>query len=166
MDALDPEQRQSCAKQARYAVEGWSQIPGTKEDGSLDEVAFREWTSEVLRLSDEHGRLWPALFCLANCLARAARRRGLEDWWPDVVLEFIDQPDPGELRCCFEVGVHNARGVTARACYDGGNQERALAAQYRALGKLKSNDYPRVTAMLESIANSYERESMREEDQA
>lgn len=166
MESIDSEQRRLCAELTNHVFRSWSQIPGTREDGSLDEAAFRQWSSEMLRLSGEQGRLQPALSCLAGCLARVAKRRDLDEWLPEVVLAFLDRPELSELRQSLEIGVRNARGVTMRGCYDGGAQERTLAKQYRQLAERSTNGHPRVAAMLESIAKSYEWDAKRADEEA
>lgn len=166
MDAIAPDQLSMRADLTYHVLQEWSQIPGTRRDGSLDEGAFREWSSGMLRLAEEHGRLRPALSNLADCLARVAKQRGLDDWLPEVVLDFLDRVDLGDLRRSFEVSVHNARGTTMRRPFDGGVQERELALQYRELGERKSNDFPRVAAMLDRISESYKRDAKREDDRA
>ena len=166
IEELTPEHRQLRANIAYRVFHEWSEIPGTQDDGVLDNELFRKWSCEMLRLSEEHGRLHPALSCLADCLAQVAKRRGFDAWLPDVVLEFLDQPDLGGFRRSFGTGVRNARGVTTRGAFDGGAQERALAQRYRELAQAKSIAFPRVAAMLEDVAASYDREARRHDEEA
>jgi hypothetical protein len=55
-----------------------------------------------------------------------------ESWPPEPVREVIEVCRSRDLERGFEAGVRNQRGVTVRLPTDGGEQERALAAQYRA----------------------------------
>ena len=57
----------------------------------------------------------------------------------------------------FSIGVHNSRGPQWRG--EGGEQERELAAKYRAWAENLRFDYPFVGEFFESIAKSYEREA-------
>ena len=58
----------------------------------------------------------------------------------------------------FLVAVRNARGPHSRRMEDGGEQERELAAKYRAWSRRLSFEYPYVSGVLERIADDYERE--------
>lgn len=165
-DAIDPGQRKMRATAAYHVLAGWSQIPGTRPDGTFDGEAFRDWYARMVELATEHGRLGVACGRLADCLARVAKRRGLDDWLPKVVFDVLDQPSAARLREAMWLAVHNARGVTSRAAYDGGAQERDLAKRYRTLSTRCSNSHPRVAAMLENIAKSYDRDAEREDQQA
>jgi hypothetical protein len=53
-----------------------------------------------------------------------------------------------------------------RGCYDGGEQERTIAKQYRELAEPISDHHTRVAAMLKSIAESYQWGAKREDEQA
>ena len=57
----------------------------------------------------------------------------------------------------FRIGVHNSRGAHWRS--EGGEQERELAAKYRAWAERLHFEYPYVGELLEDIAVSYEREA-------
>ena len=50
-----------------------------------------------------------------------------------------------------------------RAYYDGGDQERALAAHYRKQAAGLETTHPQLAAKLEAIARSYERDGLRED---
>ena len=132
----------------------------------MDEDCFEVWCAEMLRIAEEHARMRPALSVFADCLARVAKQRGFEDWLPMAVLDLLDRPNLSDLRGSLNLAVRNARGVTMRGCYDGGQQERELARQYRDLAARNGNGHPRVAAMLEGIANSYENEARRNDEQA
>jgi hypothetical protein len=166
MVAMEPEQREVRASMTYHVLHEWSAIPGTQDDGNLDEQFFVSWSEDVMRQAEEIGRLRPALSSLADCLARVAKRCGFDQWLPDIVLQFLDRPDLGELRRSFELGVYNARGVTSRGCFDGGAQERDLAKMYRMLATRQAISYPRVGAMVERIAERYERDAERQDEQA
>lgn len=166
MEGVDPEQLRIRAELGYHIFHSWSQIPGLKEDGTFDDDTFLAWSEEMMRLAEEQARLGVALSQLADCLARVAKRNGFDRWLPTAVLRLLDRPDLTDLRRSFEIGVYNTRGTTVRGPYDGGEQERALAKEYRELGVRQSNSFPRVTAMLECIAQAYERDAKREDESA
>ena len=68
------------------------------------------------------------------------------------------------------VGVHlaivNSRGVTSRQPDEGGEQERALAADYRRQAEEAAFRWPITAESLRGIADSYEQEARREDEEA
>lgn len=163
---IDKEQLELRAELAFNVLEEWSELPGVQSDGSFDEAHFVLWCEQMLKIAAEHDRRYPALSRFAECLARAAKHRGFEDWLPTAVLDLLDRSDLRDLREAFEIGIFNARGVTTRWAYDGGQQEREIAKTYRGLGLRYANSHPRVGAMLEGVAQEYERDGQRQDNQA
>ena len=66
----------------------------------------------------------------------------------------------------FAIGTFNARGVVGRAIGEGGGQERQLAEKYRSWARQRSPYYPFVGGILEGIADDYDRQAIREDDDA
>jgi hypothetical protein len=57
------------------------------------------------------------------------------------------------------------RGAFTKDLFDGGNQERGFAAQYRAWAK-STRKWPRTTLLLEGIADSWIHSAERADTQA
>lgn len=66
----------------------------------------------------------------------------------------------------FHVGKSSSRGTTIRMPRDGGAQERALSAQYRAWAEALRFDYPHTGKALEGLAERYEWDAQREDEDA
>ncbi len=161
-----PEHREFLAELACHTLEGWCEIPGQREDGEIDREEFTAWAADALHRAGELDRKGVAETHLGALLARFARRRAWDDWLPECVLAFLDRAENGGLREKFDLGVRNSRGVTSRGPYDGGEQERQLAGHYRDISARYENSYPRVAAMLVSIAQGYERDGRRQDERA
>lgn len=67
-----------------------------------------------------------------------------------------------ELENGLVIGCLNSRGVTSRGVYDGGEQERTVAAKYRS-GSNSTKANPRTSR---AIAESYERDAKGEDLEA
>lgn len=66
----------------------------------------------------------------------------------------------------FHIGRRNRRGITTRLPRDGGEQERVLAGQYRDWSRATSLEWPRVSALLEEMAQGYEHDAQGHDDDA
>jgi hypothetical protein len=58
------------------------------------------------------------------------------------------------------------RGVYNKALYEGGDQERALAGQYRGWAAVARAHWPRMARVLDAIAEGWEEDARREDARA
>jgi hypothetical protein len=87
--------------------------------------------------------------------------------WPRVpVRELIEFTRSKDLESGIQVGVYNKRGVTTRLPTDGGTLERDEAKRYRNWSEKTRLEFPRTSAMLSGIAESYELDAKRQDDRA
>ena len=151
-----PEQRMAVASAAHDLLDQMKKIPGTDENGKIDAVALFAWLADVRRLCREFARADICDHCLGQLLARAPE--GEKGIWPcEAVCEAMERIASPEIGEGFYIGVRNSRGVHIRG--EGGEQERELAAKYRACAERLHFDYPYVGGVLERIAESYEHEA-------
>lgn len=159
----NPEQRSAVALAAYRLLQRLRRVPGTGEDGHIDAAALGTWIAEARRLCQGYGRSSVGDHCIGQLLAGAP---GDENGtWPCAAvcqaMEEIASPDIAEG---FQIGVYNSRGVHFRG--EGGEEERGIAAKYRAWAERRQFDYPYVGSILNGIAKSYEREAAREDSEA
>jgi addiction module HigA family antidote len=151
----DPEQRSAAATNAHRLLKQIKRVPGTKERGQIDSAHLSAWVAEVRRLCREHDRAVIGDQFLGQLLAKAPA--GKDGMWPcEAVCQVIEEVASPDIATGFQLGVHNSRGAHFRS--RGGDQERELAASYRARAERLHFDHPFVGAVLEDIASSYERE--------
>ena len=82
--------------------------------------------------------------------------------WPhEAVRDLIEELASQHIETGMEVEVRNSRGVTSRGMYDGGDQERSLADKYSQWAEATQARWPRTSAMLRRLAESYERDARR-----
>lgn len=160
------EQQRNLADIAFHSLESWGIVPGCQDDGSVDREEFVTWIEQALLRATEVDRRGVAESQLGRLLGRFARHRSWDQWLPDSVLGFLDMPENSDLLKQLDLGVHSARGVTRRRPFDGGAQERALAGEYRNLAAKYATVYPRVSAQLIVIAESYEHDARRYDEEA
>lgn len=160
------EQQRNLANIAFHALASWGILPGCQEDGNVDREKFVTWMGQALQRATEVDRRGVAESQLGRLLGRFARHRTRDQWLPDSVLGFLDMPENSDLLKQLDLGVHSARGVTRRSPFDGGAQERALAGKYRDLAAKYGTIYPRVSAQLIVIAESYEHDARQHDEEA
>jgi hypothetical protein len=152
----NPEQRAAVASAAHCLLDQIKKIPGTNENGRIDAAALAAWLAEVRRMCSEYGRADTGDHLIGQLLAKAPE--GESGIWPcEAVCEAMEGIASSEIGRGFSIGVHNSRGTHWRG--EGGEQERELAAKYRAWAERLHFDYPYVGGVLEDIARSYDREA-------
>ncbi|MCX0116888.1 XRE family transcriptional regulator, partial [Escherichia coli] len=92
---------------------------------------------------------------IGKILAHAPNSSVDNSWPHEAIRHIIEILSSDELEQGIQIGRYNKRGVFARMRYEGGNQERILAEQYREW----ANSMPhcvRTSAMLFRIADEWE----------
>jgi hypothetical protein len=160
---------ETISDQAKAAARiGWQVLhncrrqPGTRADGSIDPGAFVRFVDEARQLCRAADRLAACDETLGQIMAHApADAKGV---WPcEPARDVLDRSELEEMRRGFLVGSVNKRGMTSRAYDQGGDQERALAREYRTHARALQNSHVNVAAILQELARSYENHGVRED---
>ncbi len=161
----DLDKARDAASQAYSLLSSWKTLPGSKEDGSVDPADMAKWVTEARDLAKKAGRSAVADSKIGTIFSASPIDR--DGAWPIVaVRQQIEAIRSESLDDGFCVGIRNRRGVTSRGPWDGGEQERAEAQRYRAWAKALQLEWPRTAAQLERIAESYEHDARREDQDA
>lgn len=164
-EPTDRDLAQRIATQAYEVLDDWSRVPGSDDDGTIDGATLEAWVKEARKLCAQVGRSVIGDQRIGQILSAAHRREG-EVWPPEPVRDIIEICRSRDIELGFEIGVYNSRGVTSRAPWDGGAQERELAAHYRQDARSLAFDWPRTAAVLDRIAEGYEHDARREDQSA
>jgi excisionase family DNA binding protein len=158
---LDPDDQER-ARHAWSVLEGWRELPGTREGGGIDAVALAEWVRAArLELADSD-RADIGDEQIGQLLS--ASPEGDDGIWPaEPVRDLIETIGSTSMEAGLHVGLVNSRGVTSRGVYDGGTQEREIASRYRDWARRAAPTWPRTGRVLRLLAESYERDA-REHD--
>ncbi len=145
----------SAAKTAMGILHACTRQPGTQTDGNIDFHAFTTFINEARELCRKADRLTMCEQTLGQILAHAPADE--DGTWPFLpARDVLDRLDFDEMRRGFHIGTQNKRGVTSRSPYDGGDQERDLAAHYRSHSQRIQYTHPNLATTLEKISKSYE----------
>ena len=164
----EPENRErarAIATQAYRLLELWDRVPGTRADGTLDGEALEHWIKEARSLAKKAGREQVADSRIGTMLS--ASPMGTDGNWPaESVREALDLFRSKSMLDGFWIGKTNRRGVTSRMPRDGGDQERHEAEKYRRWAKAISIEHPHTAKALDRLANSYEWDAKRQDEDA
>jgi hypothetical protein len=161
----DADLAHNIATQADRLLRLWNVIPGTAADGKIDESALKAWVKEARRLARAVGRVEVAEEKIGEVLSASP----IDDdgVWPALAIrELMEDIQSSHLETGLLIGRRNRRGVTTRLPRDGGAQEQTLAQAYSDWSKATSFDWPRASAVLEKLAQSYEEDARWHDDQA
>jgi hypothetical protein len=152
----------AAAETAWKILHACKQQPGAQKDGDIDHNAFTVFIDTARELCRHADRLTMCEQTLGQILAHAPADE--DGTWPFLpARDVLDRAELEEMRKGFVIGVHNKRGVTSRSPWDGGDQERHLAAHYRNHAERVQYTHPNMAATLEKIAKSYDNEGRRED---
>ena len=159
----NPDKKRALARASHRLLDQIKKIPGADANGQINESELRTWLAEARELCREHARIEIGDQQLGQLLSQAPAEEG--GLWPcRAVCQVMEEIASEEIAKGFLIGVYNSRGVHWRG--EGGDQERALAAKYRAWAQRLHFDYPYVGSVLERIASSYDHDAAQEDTEA
>lgn len=159
------EESDPLAEHAWWVLHGWHGFPGRLEDGALEEVAMQAWVRQArLQLSDlDRADIGDEL--IGQTFTHApADPDGI--WPPQPIRDLVESMGSRNLENGVITGRLNSRGVTTRGVYEGGSQERKLVKQYKQSSLRVQVQWPRTARILRAIAESYERDAIRQDEEA
>ncbi len=155
-------QAAATAELAWRVLHSWRTIPGLQPDNTVDSEQLDRWVEKArLRLRDRD-RADVGDEQIGELLSGSPE--GSDGAWPaEPVRDLIERIGSKELENGLHIGKVNARGVTSRGVYDGGDQERELAGQFREWSSQTAGRWPRTSRLLQELSESYERDAARED---
>jgi len=149
------EAKVTAAESARAVLDSCKRMPGTKDDGSVDEREFMAFIESARELSTRADRSAMCDYTLGGILANAPADE--DGAWPfSPARKLLDKPELGDLREGFLMGTTNKRGMSIRSPWEGGDQERKLAAYYRDMAERVQTPHPYVASVLRKVAENFE----------
>jgi hypothetical protein len=153
------------ARNAWHVLQEWRRPPGLNDDGSIDSTALRSWVRQARLMLSDRDRADIGDQQIGQVLSGAPS--GADGLWPpEEIRELIEDLASRQLEVGLAIGKQNSRGVTSRGPYDGGDQERTLASEYRESATLVGDRWPRTGRLLHELASDYERLARREDAEA
>jgi len=147
--------RQRHAQAGFKMLHDFKQSPGmTGNPPTLDKNAVLAWVAEVRAANPNPERKVLCDIYVGQALANAPIDP--DGGWPHRALrDAIEDLAAGDIERGMATQRYNMRGVFMKSVYEGGDQERAIAAEYRKWRDLAA-PWPRASALLESIATRWD----------
>ena len=164
-EAEDDEQRAAIATNAYRLLSEWKMMPGRREDGTVDAEALEAWVNEAREKLRESGHLEVGDTHIGHVFASSPAD-------PDgscpclEVRSLLEKLQSPEIEDGLRVELYNSRGPTSRGVFDGGDQERVVAAGYFEQADKFADRWPRTATLLRELGESYERDARRHDDEA
>jgi len=158
------EERRLRARLAYRLLQSIKTAPGFSP-GSADVDHLRSWISEVRSFAKEKDRVVITDQQIGQILAFAPADTGDGAWPAQPIRDVIEELAAKEIERGIALSRFNQRGAFSKALYDGGQQERGLASQYRAWAEATRN-WPRTSALLRQIADDWDYHAQRADTEA
>jgi len=162
---LSPEE-QAWARNAYTLLQGMDQIPGAKEDQTIDENGLLEWIDAVRIKAHEMDRYTIAEYKIGELLAHSPNDPDDGGWPHKTVRNVIEKRISSDMERGLLIGKRNLRGVVTKAMFEGGQQERELAKEYQKYNQLVKSRWQRTAAILQSMSDQWLRDAKREDARA
>lgn len=156
------EQRARIAWELLYT---WKTVPGSDSSGDINYEKLKAWVYKARDLCEKSDRREVGDSQIGQVLVHA-KLEEKDVWPPEPVCKVIDEIQSDQLDNGFSVGIVNKRGTVTKSPFEGGQQERALAQQFRRYADKWATRYPRTAAILTKVAEDYENEAKREDKEA
>lgn len=164
-ESLPQELIEQRARLAWELLHSWKTVPEGDDNGQIDYEKLKAWVDKARELCEKLDRKEVGDTHIGQVLAHAVSE-GEGVWPPEAICKIIDEIQSDELDKGFRVEIYNKRGVVTKSPFEGGQQERALAEQFRRYADKYTIRYPRTAAILTNIAEGYENEARREDKEA
>lgn len=153
---LDEAREKQVGTHAYRMLHDMRRIPGTRDDGTIDETVLKDWIVQVRALCQTNAREEVGDITIGELLSKSSE--GTDGIWPrEEVRGVLEEVGTTNIARGMSTGRRNARGAHWRDA--GGKQERDLAAQYRGWARKLSFDWPFASRLLEDIAKSYDHDA-------
>lgn len=154
-DTESEELRNQRAESAQALLRLISSLPGST-GATIEQDKLNIWVDQARELLGEADRGEIGDNLIGKYLARCAK--GTDDIWPhEAVRNVIERVRSADLERGVSTSRFNSRGVTSRSPYEGGIQERKLAASYREDAQKLEFTHPRTSGILRELAEEYDR---------
>ena len=152
------EDEKNRAMSAYRLLKSWHGPPGTTNLKDLDYETLRVWVDAVRAALQRNGRGVIGDLCIGEALGLPSSPQG--EWPHPAVSRLLEELASIDIERGMELCVINSRGVYSPSA---GHAEREKAREYRRQSDRIRTTWPRMAALVDRLADSYDRWAKREE---
>lgn len=164
MSSEELQKHLAMARASKNLLDSWKTIPGTGSDGSVDTKQLSAWVNNTRELASKANRLKSCDSELGRLLAYFPKQEDTPP--PSAICEIVDEVGTDRLLTGFRVALRNQRGTYVKAAYEGGQQERNLAKRFDTMHKKTMHSWPKISGVFKLIAEEYEYDAKRADEEA
>ena len=126
------------------------------EEGVLDGDYMKQYIEQLLKLAKERKRTNAIDHIIGGILGDIPRD---ENYPPTALCEILENLNNDKVDDSLRTRIYNSRGVSVRACNEGGEQERSIVSRFEAYKEKTKLLYTRMTRIFDCLINDYKREA-------
>ncbi len=165
IEKRNPEFRKQLGENAYKVLSNFNLIPGLQEDGTIIQEDLNSWIDDVRKLAIECHRGKVADIKIGELLARYPNGNK-PIFFPKEIYDVIERLNNHNVNVGFRTQVFNRQSFSSRPAGSGGYIERDRASHFNSLAEEIKITHPNVSTIFRNIADSYEREGKRMDDDA
>jgi len=160
------EESKNKAEMAWELMYSWKTPPGLSDDGSVNIEQFDDWVIEARKLAEEADRVGICDQKIGEVLYFLPEDDEDSNWPHRCLRQLLEDIDSKEIETGLGLAQFNSRGVTCKAMYEGGKQERELSVMWVRRAEKLSTTWPKASAFCSRISERWEREAAAEDERA
>lgn len=133
------------------------------EEGVFDGESMKQYIECLYRLAKERKRLKVIDNVVGDILGDIPRDI---NYPPQALCEIVEDLNNDIVDECIGRRIYNSRGVTSRACNEGGEQERSIVSRFEKYKEKTKLLYPRMTKIFDGLIKEYKKEASYNDEEA
>lgn len=126
------------------------------DEGEFDGDYMKRYIEQLYILAKERKRTNVIDHIVGDILGEIPRD---ENYPPTALCELLENLNSDKVDTSIKTKIYNSRGVSVRACFEGGAQERSIVSRFESYKNKTKLLYPRITRIFDCLIKDYKREA-------
>lgn len=135
---------------------GHNIVSFTNDDDVFDGDFMKHYIEQLYKLAKERKRTNVIDYIVGEILGDIPRN---ENYPPKALCEILEDLNNAIVDNSMKTRIYNSRGVSVRACNEGGDQERSIVLKFESYKDKTKLLYPRITKVFDCLIKDYKREA-------